>query len=89
MLKLYCHTAPEALTVPERNNHFHQINRLISLDGHTIARADTGKCELIPEKERKRERERDGHEEEKEREKHKGEQALTAAIHSCIAICQS
>ena len=59
MLKLYCHTPPEALTVPERNIHFHQINKLISLDGHTSANADTGKCELIPERERKQERERE------------------------------
>lgn len=30
---------------------FHQNNKLISLDRRIIARADTGKCELIPETE--------------------------------------
>jgi len=47
MLKLCFCTPPEALTVPERNIQFYQINKLISLDGHAIARADTGKCEPV------------------------------------------
>lgn len=82
MLKLYCHTPPEALTVPERNIHFHQINRLISLMATQL-------LELKQESVNSYQREREKHGEEREREKHKGEQALTAAIHSCISICQS
>lgn len=52
--------SPEAVILPERNIHFHHTNNLISLDGQAIARADTGKSQLIP----KRERKGCGHEEE-------------------------
>lgn len=57
--------SPEAVILPERNIHFHQMNNPISLDGQAIARADTGKSKLIP----KRKRKGCEYEEEKKREK--------------------
>lgn len=57
MLKLECHIHPEALMVPERDIHFYQVNKLISLDGCTIVKVDTGERELTSQRERARQRE--------------------------------
>lgn len=100
MLKLYSHTPSEALTLPERNIHFHQTDCGIPSSFHLMRWLHSCKTwhrtmfKFILERKR-RVKERDRHEEESEREngvRTQGWERLwstNSLIHLKMYYCQS